>query len=526
MPRSLLLVRLGLPLFYGYVILLVATIGKILSAPGQSPCIGVVVDCVMVSLGLSRSVTSALYLVATVGSAATLPTVGRLVDRHGVQTSITVVSVLLGLACMLLSICESAVLLLLCFYLLRLLGQGAIMLVSQNAINLWFVRLRGLVMGIAAAGASMGVTALVPSAMAAGIDSIGWRPTYRVLGLVCLGFSALGFAFYREKPELYALRPDGDSAALAASDSAAEAADEQRQGALGAKGEAGKEGDADEEPAWTRAEALRTGAFWAISFGCLSIGLTATAFWFHLNRIITDRLGVTAPPSLTFEGSGEEPGSGIDGGHGDGGTNGSVVRDAGSGEASAGADEGTCGVRAAPEIMTQIYTVLAISSTISRVGGGFLADRVAPRLLLASALLLQALSLALVLVSNSIGMVLLVCTSQGVSQALMGSVSGVVYANFYGRANLGAIGGVAKSMVVLGSALGPFPFGAVRDMTGSFDPALLASVVLSLVCCGWALRHGRAPVQARRPGKPRPGLGVAVELANADEQELEAWAET
>ena len=72
MPRSLLLVRLGLPLFYGYVILLVATIGKILSAPGQSPCIGVVVDCVMVSLGLSRSVTSALYLVATVGSAATL----------------------------------------------------------------------------------------------------------------------------------------------------------------------------------------------------------------------------------------------------------------------------------------------------------------------------------------------------------------------------------------------------------------------------------------------------------------------
>ena len=86
---------------------------------------------------------------------------------------------------------------------------------------------------------------------------------------------------------------------------------------------------------------------------------------------------------------------------GDGGTNGSVVRDAGSGEASAGADEGTCGVRAAPEIMTQIYTVLAISSTISRVGGGFLADRVAPRLLLASALLLQALSLALVARLNS-----------------------------------------------------------------------------------------------------------------------------
>ena len=72
---------------------------------------------------------------------------------------------------MLLSICESAVLLLLCFYLLRLLGQGAIMLVSQNAINLWFVRLRGLVMGIAAAGASMGG---VQGARTRGA-SVGWE---------------------------------------------------------------------------------------------------------------------------------------------------------------------------------------------------------------------------------------------------------------------------------------------------------------------------------------------------------------
>ena len=113
--RSLLLVRLGLPFFYGYVVLVVATFGKIMSAPGQSPCIGVVVDCLMSSLGLSRSTTSALYLVATVGSAASLPKVGSLVDKFGVQKSVGLVSILLGGACFLLSICSNTVLLLLCF---------------------------------------------------------------------------------------------------------------------------------------------------------------------------------------------------------------------------------------------------------------------------------------------------------------------------------------------------------------------------------------------------------------------------
>ena len=206
---TLLLVRLGLPFFYGYVVLVVATFGKIMSAPGQSPCIGVVVDCLMSSLGLSLTMP-ALYLVATVGSAASLPKVGSLVDKFGVQKSVGLVSILLGGACFLLSICSNAVLLLLCFYLLRLLGQGAIFLVSQNAINLWFVRLRGLVMGLAAAGATLGITSLSPSLMQTGLATIGWRRTYVMLGFVCLGFSLIGFAFYREAPEQYGLLPDGD----------------------------------------------------------------------------------------------------------------------------------------------------------------------------------------------------------------------------------------------------------------------------------------------------------------------------
>ena len=47
---------------YGYVVLVVATLGKIMSAPGQSPCIGVVIDCIMGSLALSRSTLSLIHI--------------------------------------------------------------------------------------------------------------------------------------------------------------------------------------------------------------------------------------------------------------------------------------------------------------------------------------------------------------------------------------------------------------------------------------------------------------------------------
>ena len=545
---TLLLVRLGLvPCFYGYLVLIVATLGKTMSAPGQSPCIGVVVDCIMASLGLSRSAISALYLVATVSSAASLPKVGALVDRFGVQISVTVVACLLGGACFLLSVCSSAPMLLLCFYLLRLLGQGAIFLVSQNVINLWFVKLRGLVMGFAAAGASLGITAVVPSAMQSGIAHLGWRGTYQVLGASCLGFSLVGAAFFREAPERYALSPDGAHAPLAAADSAAGIAADSSTGSTadsaavsssaaahkrpaptadGGSGESLADGNCEDlsepaaEPAWTRDEALRTAAFWSISAGCLSIALTGTAFWFHLSRIVTDQLRTDQGTDVAFAASpsNEETRSSDAGSRiADSSEEASRVLTGGSADASSGeatAALGSCGLQAAPAVMASIYATIAVSSTLARIVGGALSDRVPPRHLLAATLVLQAFSLALIPFGRSLRMLLLICTTQGVSQALMGSVNAVVYANFYGRAHLGAIGGVAKAMVVLGSALGPFPFGAAHDLTGTFDVAVAGSVALSLTCCFGALRYGHAPV--KRPGAQRALRVPVQEMARVE----------
>jgi|EP01047_Picozoa_sp_COSAG01_P006121 hypothetical protein len=56
---------------------------------------------------------------------------------------------------------------------------------------------------------------------------------------------------------------------------------------------------------------------------------------------------------------------------------------------------------------------------------------------------------------------------QGASGGIMMNVTAVAYANFFGRKHLGAIQGFAQSAGVLGSALGPFPFGLTHQLFGS-----------------------------------------------------------
>ena len=123
----------------------------------------------------------------------------------------------------------------------------------------------------------------------------------------------------------------------------------------------------------------------------------------------------------------------------------------------------SCSASAPPEIMASVYTVLAFSSVIARIVSGYVTDRIAPRFVLAFSLAQQAVALFLMPRVGTAGAILVVCTIQGASQAVFSSVGNVVYANFFGRAHLGSIQGVGKALVVLGSALGPFPFGLCRD---------------------------------------------------------------
>ena len=63
------------------------------------------------------------------------------------------------------------------------------MMVSKTTINYWWIDLRGM-MGIAGALVSLGMTGVFPVVLNLGIEAVGWRQTYFILGLNSIFFMA------------------------------------------------------------------------------------------------------------------------------------------------------------------------------------------------------------------------------------------------------------------------------------------------------------------------------------------------
>lgn len=77
---------------------------------------------------------------------------------------------------------------------------------------------------------------------------------------------------------------------------------------------------------------------------------------------------------------------------------------------------------------------------------------------------------------------------------------GISYAKFFGRRTLGSITGVTKACWQVATAIGPTPLGVVRDLSGSFLPALGGAALLCVVSAGlvWA--------GAKRPSAVAPQM--------------------
>ncbi len=198
----------GSPVYYGWVILLVGTFGMLMTTPGQTLGVSVFLDRIIQDLGLSRATVSLMYTVGTLLGSFSLPLIGRFVDVRGPRVAVVIISGLFALSCVWMGFVGGPVTLLMGFILIRGLGQGALGLVSLHIINLWFVRRRGLAVGLSCLGMAV-ATALFPFAIEALIGAFGWRTAYILLGvLVVTTILPLGASLYRGKPELYGLRPD------------------------------------------------------------------------------------------------------------------------------------------------------------------------------------------------------------------------------------------------------------------------------------------------------------------------------
>jgi len=170
-----------LPFYYGWMMVPVAVIAQMMTGVGQTYGVSVFNPSFRSSLEISLSQLTGAYMVGTLLAALPQAYIGSLMDRFGIRRTMTGVVVLLGLACAFISTVQSLAALLLGFFLLRLLGQGALSMLSGNIPAMWFQKQLGTVTGLISSGVSVSM-AVVPPIFLFLINQFGWRTAYVLLG--------------------------------------------------------------------------------------------------------------------------------------------------------------------------------------------------------------------------------------------------------------------------------------------------------------------------------------------------------
>lgn len=265
-----------LPFYYGWLMVFLTVITQTVTGVGQTYGISVFNPSFRDALQISLSQLTGAYMVGTLLAAVPQPYVGSLMDRFGIRRTMTGVVILLGGACLLISRVGALWNLLLAFFLLRLLGQGALSLLSGNIPPMWFREKLGTVTGLVAAGFSVSL-AVVPPFFLFLINRFGWRDAYALLGLAVWGIMLplLGLLF-RDVPAEVGQFLDGG-----------EVLPEEEADAFGSRSMDVK-------------AARRTPAYWIVTIDTGLWAMILTAVFFNL-LLIFDSFGISeAVAAATF----------------------------------------------------------------------------------------------------------------------------------------------------------------------------------------------------------------------------------
>lgn len=134
---------------------------------------------------------------------------GRLTDRWGPGPVIAAGGVFLAVALAGMSRVSSLWQPYLLYGVVASLGMGTAYVPCNSTVVKWFVRRRGLAVGLSTTGASLGTFALPPVAQVL-IAAVGWREAYLVFAAAILLVLSLIALVMRRDPEALGLHPDGD----------------------------------------------------------------------------------------------------------------------------------------------------------------------------------------------------------------------------------------------------------------------------------------------------------------------------
>jgi OFA family oxalate/formate antiporter-like MFS transporter len=393
-----------LPFFYGWVVLgCICLAGFARQGPAVA-VLSVFVVPMTEAFGWSRTEMAGAVSLGGVLAAFVSPMLGPVLDRRGSRLILCVAVLGTGLATMALSLTQSLLVFYLLFCFARMNWAGPFDLGLYGALNSWFVARR------ARAAQMSGLVALPIIAQLAMRDG-GWRSGWVAIGATVLivGFVPV-WLFLVRRPEDVGLVPDRIVAGAAR---------------------------AAPEPRFSRAEAMRTRAFWLLSLYTVLVYPVQAGVSLHQAPHLIER-GLS------------------------------------------------------PIVAATVISFFSAMSAVASFGVGFIPRRWPVRYaMLVSAALLSAGAFGLIGVVSADD-AYLAAGLFGVGLGGIMTLLPVAWADYFGRESFGAIRGVALTLQVLAQAVGPLLSGALRDWSGNYTDSLL-------VFGGLAALAMVAALAARRP---------------------------
>ncbi len=401
--------------FYGWWLVPISSFVTVLASVPLSQSMTVWAVALERQFGWNRTQMGFAMTLARIEGGMLGPIEGYLTDRIGTRRMVLIGLLIGGSGFLLFSRVQNIWMFYLA-YIVMALGQGfASWVPMMTMLNHWFSRRRAIAVGWSNAGGRFGALLLVPAiawAIDPDQDRLGWQLTALIIGIFILAVAFPLTRLIRNRPQEYGLLPDGAAPAPRPVVAA--------PGRRSAEAKAETEGtDVD----LTLSQALRTPAFWLISFGhgCTTIPLPA--IWVHLGLLLGDagfQVQTTAWVVAT-------------------------------------------------------YTGLAM---VFQLVGGYVGSKIPVRLGLLVFTTIQAGAVVLLTSPDSLTMIFLFAVLLGIGWGGRNPMTVTIRGEYFGRASFGSILGFSTlpmNIMMLLSA--PFA-GYIRDTTGTYD---IAFVVLAAV---------------------------------------------
>ena len=292
----------------------------------------------------------------------------------------------------------------------------------------WFERRRATALALMAAGGAIG--GLLVRGTVAVMEANGWRATAVLSAIVILAVGLPLAQVIRFRPSDHGLHPDGD-----------DPADGQHR-AVSVHYEE-PEGTRD----FTLREAMRTRAFWFISFGHASALFVVAALNVHLITHLKEGLGYSLGAAST------------------------------------------------------IALVLPLLFLVGTLLGGPFGDRFSKRWLAVGCLFAHAIAILMLAHVTSQALIVLAAVIHGLAWGLRGPQMAALRADYFGRTAFATIMGVSNSIIIIGTIAGPIIAGLIYDSTGSYS---VGFDILAVFAAAGSLFFIFAP----RP--PRPLVDAAM----------------